>query len=295
MSDNLTGKLKLGLPAGSLQESAGRLFRQAGYNISFSSRSYHPVIDDEEIECTLIRAQEMARYVEKGVLDVGLTGKDWIVENNADVVEIVELVFSKQSRRPVRWVLAVPETSPIQKVEDLEGKRIATEAVNLTRQFLAEHGVKAHVEFSWGATEVKPPELVDAIVEVTETGSSLRANKLKILDVVMQSTPRFIANNQSYQESWKKSKIDDLAMMLSGAMAAEGRVGLMMNVRKDKLPEAVAILPSLQNPTVSPLADKEWVAINTIIEEDIVRNIVPSLKSIGVKGIVEYPLNKIIE
>ena len=295
MSDNLTGKLKLGLPAGSLQESAGRLFRQAGYNISFSSRSYHPVIDDEEIECTLIRAQEMARYVEKGVLDVGLTGKDWIVENNADVVEIVELVFSKQSRRPVRWVLAVPETSPIQKVEDLEGKRIATEAVNLTRQFLAEHGVKAHVEFSWGATEVKPPELVDAIVEVTETGSSLRANKLKILDVVMQSTPRFIANNQSYQESWKKSKIDDLAMMLSGAMAAEGRVGLMMNVRKDKLSEAVAILPSLQNPTVSPLADKEWVAINTIIEEDLVRNIVPPLKSIGVKGIVEYPLNKIIE
>ena len=287
MSDNLTGKLKLGLPAGSLQESAGRLFRQAGYNISFSSRSYHPVIDDEEIECTLIRAQEMARYVEKGVLDVGLTGKDWIVENNADVVEIVELVFSKQSRRPVRWVLAVPETSPIQKVEDLEGKRIATEAVNLTRQFLAEHGVKAHVEFSWGATEVKPPELVDAIVEVTETGSSLRANKLKILDVVMQSTPRFIANNQSYQESWKKSKIDDLAMMLSGAMAAEGRVGLMMNVRKDKLPEAVAILPSLQNPTVSPLADEEWVAINTIIEEDIVRNIVPPLKSIGVNGIVE--------
>ena len=295
MSDNLTGKLKLGLPAGSLQESAGRLFRQAGYNISFSSRSYHPVIDDEEIECTLIRAQEMARYVEKGVLDVGLTGKDWIVENNADVVEIVELVFSKQSRRPVRWVLAVPETSPIQKVEDLEGKRIATEAVNLTRQFLAEHGVEAHVEFSWGATEVKPPELVDAIVEVTETGSSLRANKLKILDVVMQSTPRFIANNQSYQESWKKSKIDDLAMMLSGAMAAEGRVGLMMNVRKDKLSEAVAILPSLQNPTVSPLADKEWVAINTIIEEDLVRNIVPPLKSIGVKGIVEYPLNKIIE
>lgn len=295
MSDNLTGKLKLGLPAGSLQESAGRLFRQAGYNISFSSRSYHPVIDDEEIECTLIRAQEMARYVEKGVLDVGLTGKDWIVENNADVVEIVELVFSKQSRRPVRWVLAVPETSPIQKVEDLEGKRIATEAVNLTRQFLAEHGVEAHVEFSWGATEVKPPELVDAIVEVTETGSSLRANNLKILDVVMQSTPRFIANNQSYQESWKKSKIDDLAMMLSGAMAAEGRVGLMMNVRKDKLSEAVAILPSLQNPTVSPLADKEWVAINTIIEEDVVRNIVPPLKSIGVQGIVEYPLNKIIE
>lgn len=295
MSDNLTGKLKLGLPAGSLQESAGRLFRQAGYNISFSSRSYHPVINDEEIECTLIRAQEMARYVEKGVLDVGLTGKDWIVENNADVLEIVELVFSKQSRRPVRWVLAVPETSPIQKVEDLAGKRIATEAVNLTRQFLAKQGVEAHVEFSWGATEVKPPELVDAIVEVTETGSSLRANNLKILDVVMQSTPRFIANNQSYQESWKKSKIDDLAMMLSGAMAAEGRVGLMMNVRKDKLSEAVAILPSLQNPTVSPLADNEWVAINTIVEEDIVRNIVPPLKSIGVQGIVEYPLNKIIE
>ena len=295
MSDNLTGKLKLGLPAGSLQESAGRLFRQAGYNISFSSRSYHPVIDDEEIECTLIRAQEMARYVEKGVLDVGLTGKDWIVENNADVLEIVELVFSKQSRRPVRWVLAVPETSPIQKVEDLAGKRIATEAVNLTRQFLAKHGVEAHVEFSWGATEVKPPELVDAIVEVTETGSSLRANNQKIQDVVMQSTPRFIANNQSYQESWKKSKIDDLAMMLSGAMAAEGRVGLMMNVRKAKLSEAVAILPSLQNPTVSPLADNEWVAINTIVEEDIVRNIVPSLKSIGVQGIVEYPLNKIID
>ncbi|MBI3463057.1 MAG: ATP phosphoribosyltransferase, partial [Planctomycetes bacterium] len=223
--------LKLGLPAGSLQEAAGQLFRRAGYNIVFGSRSYHPAIDDPEIQCTLIRAQEMARYVEQGALDVGLTGRDWILENEADVTEVAELVFSKQSRRPVRWVLAVPNDSPIHSVRDLAGKRVATELVNLTRKFLARHGVEAKVEFSWGATEVKPPELADAVVEATETGSSLRANNLRIVEVVLESTPRLIANRTAYLDLWKKQKIDDMALMLTGAMAADGKVGLMMNVR----------------------------------------------------------------
>ena len=287
--------LKLGIPAGSLQEATAELFRGAGYKISFASRSYYPTVDDEELECLLIRAQEMARYVENGVLDAGLTGRDWVVETGADVHEVAELVFSKTSRRPVRWVLCVPETSPIKTVKDLEGKRIATEAVGLTTQYLDRHGVKAKVEFSWGATEVKAPKLVDAIVEVTETGSSLRANNLRIVNEVLTSTTRFIANHQSYGDPWKRQKIDDIAMMLRGAMAAEGKVGLMMNVRRDKLSDVLGLLPALQNPTVSDLSDRDWVAVNTILDETVVRHIIPRLKTAGARGIVEYPLNKIID
>ena len=287
--------LKLGIPAGSLQEATADLFRRAGYRITFSSRSYYPTIDDEEVECLLIRAQEMARYVADGALDAGLTGHDWIMETGADVREVAELVFSKVSRRPVRWVLCVPEDSPVKTVKDLQGKRIATEAVGLTTRYLAEHGVTAKVEFSWGATEVKPPKLADAIVEVTETGSSLRANDLRIVDEVLQSTTRFIANHQAYAEPWKKSKIDDIVLMLQGAMAAEGKVGLMMNVPRAKLPRILALLPALQNPTVSDLADKDWVDVNTILDESVVRHIIPRLKTAGARGIVEYPLSKIIE
>ncbi len=287
--------LKLGIPAGSLQEATGELFRRAGFKIRFSSRSYYPTIDDEEIECLLIRAQEMARYVEDGLLDAGLTGHDWIMENGSDVHEVAELVFSKVSRRPVRWVLCVPEDSPIKTVKDLQGKRIATEAVGLTTRFLEKHGVEALVEFSWGATEVKPPKLADAIVEVTETGSSLRANNLRIVDEVLQSTTRFIANHQAYTDTWKKQKIDDIALMLHGAMAAEGKVGLMMNVPQKGLRQVLTLLPALQQPTVSDLADKDWVAINTILDESIVRHIIPRLKSAGARGIVEYPLNKVID
>src|SRR3954447_15531615 len=250
-------KLKLGIPAGSLQEATGKLFARAGYNITFASRSYYPSIDDPEIHCTLIRAQEMARYVQDGSLDCGLTGKDWIEENEADVHEVAELIFSKVRRRPVRWVLAVPTDSPIQGVKDLEGKRIATEVVNLTRRWLARHGVTAHVEFSWGATEVKPPRLADAIVEVTETGSSLKANNLRIVCDLMSSTTRFIANHAAYADPWKKEKIDDLVLMLRGAMAAEGKVGLMMNVRTADLESVVKILPALQTPTVSSLSDRD--------------------------------------
>ena len=287
--------LKLGVPAGSLQEATAELFRRAGYRISFSSRSYYPTIDDDQIECLLIRAQEMARYVEDGVLDAGLTGHDWIVETGADVEEVAELVFSKVSRRPVRWVLCVPEDSPIMSIEDLEGKRIATEAVGLTTRYLADHGVSARVEFSWGATEVKPPKLADAIVEVTETGSSLRANNLRIVAEVLQSTPRFIANHQAYADPWKRQKIDDIALMLQGAMAAEDKVGLMMNVPREKLPKVLALLPALQKPTVSDLADQNWVAVTTILDESVVRHIIPRLKSAGACGLVEYPLNKVIE
>jgi ATP phosphoribosyltransferase len=287
--------LKLGIPAGSLQEATAQLFRKAGYNLTYASRSYYPTIDDPEIQCTLIRAQEMPRYVEDGSLDCGLTGYDWIQENDAKVYEVAELVFSKVSRKPVRWVLAVPNDSPIQGVKDLQGKRIATEVVNLTRRWLASHGVEAHVEFSWGATEVKPPRLADAIVEVTETGSSLRANNLRIVCDILQSTTRFIANDKSYADPWKRQKIDDLVLMLQGAMAAEGKVGLMMNVRRTDLPAVVQILPALQNPTISSLSDPEWVAVNTIIDENTVRHIVPQLKQAGARGIVEYPLNKIID
>jgi ATP phosphoribosyltransferase len=287
--------LKLGIPAGSLQEATGELFRRAGYKITFASRSYYPSIDDPEIQCTLIRAQEMPRYVQDGSLDCGLTGYDWVLENDAKVKEVAELVFSKVSRRPVRWVLAVPNDSPVREVKDLQGKRIATEVVNLTRRWLAQHGVQAQVEFSWGATEVKPPRLADAIVEVTETGSSLRANNLRIVCDLLQSTTRFIANEQAYADPWKRQKMDDMVLMLQGAMAAEGKVGLMMNVRTADLAAVVGILPALQKPTISSLSDPAWVAVNTIIDEDVVRHIVPQLKQAGARGIVEYPLSKIID
>jgi ATP phosphoribosyltransferase len=287
--------LKLGIPAGSLQEATARLFARAGYQITYASRSYYPSIDDPEIQCTLIRAQEMPRYVEDGSLDCGLTGYDWILENDAKVKEVAELVFSKVSRRPVKWVLAVPNDSPVRTVKDLQGKRIATEVVNLTRRWLARHGVTAQVEFSWGATEVKPPRLADAIVEVTETGSSLRANNLRIVDELLQSTTRFIANERAYQDPWKRQKMDDLVLMLQGAMAAEGKVGLMMNVQKKDLPAVLQILPALQKPTVSSLSDPDWVAVNTILDESVVRHIVPQLKQAGARGIVEYPLNKVID
>src|SRR5229473_6181011 len=287
--------LRLGIPAGSLQEATGELFRKAGYKITFASRSYYPAIDDPEMHCTLIRAQEMPRYVQDGSLDCGLTGYDWILENDAKVMELAELVFSKVSKRPVRWVLAVPNDSPVQTVKDLQGKRIATEVVNLTRRWLAQHGVEAQVEFSWGATEVKPPRLADAIVEVTETGSSLRANNLRIVCDLMQSTTRFIANSKAAGDPWKRQKMDDLILMLQGAMAAEGKVGLMMNVKRDDLAAVLKILPALKNPTISSLSDANFVAVNTIIEEDTVRHIVPQLKAAGASGIVEYPLSKIIE
>jgi ATP phosphoribosyltransferase len=291
----MTQVLKLGIPAGSLQEATGELFRKAGYKITFGSRSYYPGIDDPEISCTLLRAQEMARYVQDGSLDCGLTGLDWIQENDADVHEVAELIFSKVSRRPVRWVLAVPNDSPIQSVQDLQGKRIATEVVNLTRRWLAGHGVTAQVEFSWGATEVKPPRLADAIVEVTETGSSLKANNLRIVCDLLQSTTRFIACHAAYADPWKRAKIDDIVLMIQGALAAEGRVGLMLNVSKADLPGVLALLPALQNPTISALSDPEWVAVNTIIDENTVRHIVPRLKQAGGRGIVEYPLSKIID
>jgi ATP phosphoribosyltransferase len=287
--------LKLGIPAGSLQEATAELFRKAGYKITYASRSYYPAIDDPEIQCTLLRAQEMPRYVQDGSLDCGLTGYDWVLENDAQVKEVAELVFSKVSKRPVRWVLAVPNDSPVRDVKDLQGKRIATEVVNLTRRWLAERGVTAHVEFSWGATEVKPPRLADAIVEVTETGSSLRANNLRIVTELLQSTTRFIANERSYADAWKRQKMDDLVLMLQGAMAAEGKVGLMMNVPAAQLEAVLSILPALQKPTVSSLSDKTWVAVNTIIDENVVRHIVPQLKQAGARGIVEYPLSKIID
>lgn len=287
--------LKLGLPAGSLQEATAELFRKAGYKITFASRNYYPSIDDPEIHCTLIRAQEMARYVQDGSLDCGLTGYDWIVENDAKVEELAELVFSKVSRRPVRWVLAVPNDSPVREPKDLQGKRIATEVVNITRKWLASHGVTANVEFSWGATEVKPPKLADAIVEVTETGSSLRANNLRIVADLLKSTTRFIANPAAAADPWKRQKMDDLVLMLRGAMAAEGKVGLMMNVRKADQAAVLAVLPALQKPTISALSDPEWVDVMTIIDEDTVRHIIPKLKAAGARGIVEYPLTKIID
>jgi ATP phosphoribosyltransferase len=270
------------------------MFRNAGFEITIRPRSYFPDIDDEEIECMLIRAQEMARYVSDGILDVGLTGKDWIIESKVDVVEVEDLVYAKQSTTPVRWVLAVPEDSPIQSVKDLEGKRIATEAVGLTQEYLRKHGVNASVEFSWGATEVKPPRLADAIVEITETGSSLRANNLRIVDTVLVSTTKLIANKEAWQDTWKKKKIENIAMLLKGALNAKGKVGLKMNVAEKDLKKILDILPALHNPTVSQLSEKDWVAVETIIDEKIVRDIIPQLKQRGAEGIVEYPLNKII-
>ena len=291
----MSQQLRLGIPAGSLQEATAELFRKAGYKITFLSRSYYPAIDDPEIHCTLIRAQEMPRYVQDGSLDCGLTGYDWVLENDAHVVELAELVFSKVSKRPVRWVLAVPNDSPIKGAKDLQGKRIATELVGVVTRWLAGHGVTAQVEYSYGATEVKPPRFADAIVDVTETGSSLRANNLRIVAELHQSTTRFIANERAYEDPWKKQKMDDLVLMLQGAMAAEGKVGLMMNVQKKDLPAVLKILPALQTPTISSLSDPEWVDVNTIIDENTVRHIVPQLKQAGARGIVEYPLNKIID
>jgi ATP phosphoribosyltransferase len=292
MSSNI---LKLGIPKGSLEDATVTLFAKAGYNIKIKSRSYFPSIDDDEIECMLIRAQEIARYVENGVIDAGLTGKDWIQENRADVVEIADLVYSKASSRPVRWVLAVPNESPIQSIKDLQGKRIATEAVNMTVDYLKKHGVTADVEFSWGATEVKPPKLVDAIVEITETGSSLKANNLRIVETLMESNTKFIMNKEASNDSWKKQKVDRLVLMLKSAMTANGQVCLMMNVPKNKLQEVVKILPEGKKPTIAELTDPNWVDLTVVLEERLVREIAPDLKTIGVEDIVEYSINKIIQ
>jgi ATP phosphoribosyltransferase len=287
-------KLKLGIPKGSLENATIDLFRRAGYNITTSSRSYFPAIDDPEIECMLIRAQEMARYVEDGILDAGLTGRDWIEESEADICPVADLIYAKQSFGKVRWVLAVPEASGFQSVKDLEGKIIATELVATTKRYLAAHGVRAKVEFSWGATEVKPPVLADAIVEVTETGSSLRANKLKIIDTLLESNTQLIANKTSWQDEWKRLKLEDIKMLLEGAISALGKVGLMLNVHKDQLDDVLSVLPALKRPTISHLSDEEWLAVNTILDESTVRTIIPRLKKAGAQGIVEYPLNKIV-
>jgi len=287
-------KLRIALPKGSLQESTLTLFQRAGFHFSVSSRSYFPAADDDELEGMLIRAQEVARYVEEGVFDAGLTGKDWIMENRADVLEVADLCYSKQSMRPCRWVLAVPESSPIRAPRDLQGKRIATEAVELTRAYLEKHGVEAHVEFSWGATEVKAPELVDAIVEITETGSSLRANKLRVVDVILETTPRLIANQESYRDPWKKQKIDSIALLLKGAIEAEGRVGLKLNCPESNLEEIIGVLPAMKNPTISKLSLQGWVAVETILHESEVRTIIPALKRAGASDLIEYPLNKVI-
>lgn len=287
--------LRLAIPAGSLQEATVALFRRAGYNLSVESRSYNPTLDDPEIVCTLIRAQEIPRYVQDGLMDAGLTGYDQIQENEADLVEVEELEYSKRSERPYRWVVAVPSDSPIDSLPDLEGKRIASELPNVTRRHLEKHGITALVEFSWGATEAKPPLLADAVVEGTETGSSLRANNLRAIDTLLESTPRFVASHPAWEDPWKRHKIEDIVLMLKGAMAATGKVGLMMNVRRSALEDVVAILPALQQPTISSLADEAWVALNTVIEESVVHQILPKLKQAGAEGIVEYPLNKIIE
>lgn len=287
-------KIKLGVPKGSLQEATVQLFKKAGFNIGIDERSYFPTIDDEEIECMLIRAQEMARYVEDGVLDFGLTGMDWVIENDADVVKVADLIYSKRGLGKVKWVLAAPFDSGISSVRDLEGKKIATEAVNLTKKYLKKNKVNAEVEFSWGATEVKPPRLADAIVEITETGSSLRANNLKIIDVIMESNTVLIANKKAWKDVNTRKKIEEIALLLQGAIEAEGKVGLMMNVKKDDLDNVLKILPALQKPTISELSDKNWVDINTIIDEKVVRELIPRLKNAGAQGIVEYPLNKVI-
>lgn len=287
--------LKLGIPAGSLKEATRELFERAGYVISFPSRSYFPSIDDDEIDCLMVRAQEMARYVEQGVLDAGITGHDWVVETGADVQELCELRFSKVSRRPVRWVLCVPNDSSVKSVADLAGKRIATEAVRVTEAYLERNSVTAQVEFSWGATEAKPPRLADAIVEVTETGGSIRANNLRIVDEVLTSTPRLIANHATMDDPWKVTKLDNIALMLRSCLAAEGKVGLMLNTRQDDLKAVTALLPALQTPTVSTLSDEGWVAVNTIVDETTVRSLIPRLKAAGARGIVEYAINKIID
>jgi ATP phosphoribosyltransferase len=287
-------KLKLGIPKGSLENATVELFRRAGFQITINSRSYFPAIDDPEVECMLIRAQEMARYVEDGVLDAGLTGRDWVEESEAKVQTVADLIYAKQSFGKVRWVLAVPEASPFHSVKDLNGKIIATELVSATKRYLASHGVTAKVEFSWGATEVKPPELADAIVEVTETGSSLRANKLRIIETVLESNTQLIANLDAWKDSGKRRKLEDMKMLLEGAINALNKVGLMMNVEKKNLEAVLAVLPALKNPTISHLSDEKWLAVNTILDESTVRSILPRLKEAGAQGIVEYPLNKIV-
>ena len=286
--------LILGLPKGSLQDATFNMMRKAGFNLQVGSRSYIPSVDDPDLQCRLIRAQEISRYVELGVLDAGITGFDWIYENNSDVVEVAELLYAKQGLRPVRWVVAVPNDSPILSVQDLNGKRIATEAVGLTRRYLEKHGVQAEVEFSWGATEVKAPELVDAIVELTETGSSLRANNLRILDVVLVSTTRLIANKQAWKDPAKRAKVEQIALLLAGALAAESRVLLKMNVPAASLKAVTAQLPSLHAPTVSALNESGWHAVESVVEERVVREIVPLLRKAGAEGIIELPLNKVV-
>jgi len=286
--------LRLGLPKGSLQESTLKLFRKAGYNISVDSRSYYPVFDDAEIEALLIRAQEMARYVDDGVLDAGLTGKDWILEQGADVHEVAELNYAKGGLRPVKWVIAVPNDSKIKKLRDLNGKRIATELVGFTKKYLKSRGIRAEVDFSWGATEVKPPYLADAIVELTETGSSLRANNLRILETVLVSSTRFIANKKSWKDKWKRQKMENVVLLLKGALAAEEKVGLKMNVPDRSMKRVMTLLSAMHSPTISPLSDRGWYALEVVIDERTVRDIIPKLKSVGASGIIEYPLNKVI-
>jgi ATP phosphoribosyltransferase len=287
-------KLKLGVPKGSLENATIELFRRAGFRITAAPRSYFPAVDDPELECMLVRAQEMARYVEDGALDCGLTGRDWVIENQADVHAVTDLVYAKQSFGRVRWVLAVPEASPVRSAEDLRGRIVATELVGVTKRWLAERGVEAKVEFSWGATEAKLPELADAIVEVTETGSSLRANKLRVVDTVLESTTQFIANKASWADAAKRRKMEDVVMLLNGAITALDKVGLMLNVEVAHLDDVLAVLPALRKPTISNLSDEGWLAVNTILDETVVRQIIPRLKEAGAQGIVEYPLNKIV-
>ncbi len=286
--------LRLGLPKGSLQESTLKLFKKAGYNITVDSRSYYPLFDDAEIEALLIRAQEMARYVDDGVLDAGLTGKDWILEQGADVHEVAELNYAKGGLRPVNWVVAVPNDSKIKSIKDLQGKRVATELVGFTKKYLKSKGVKAEVDFSWGATEVKPPYLADAIVELTETGSSLRANNLRIIDTILQSSTRFIANQKAWKDTWRRRKMENIVLLLRGALAAEEKVGLKMNVPERSLKRALTLLSSMHSPTISQLSDAGWFALEVITDEKIVRDLIPKLRSVGAEGIIEYPLNKVI-
>ncbi len=287
-------KIRLGIPKGSLQDATISLFAAAGFKIYANGRSYYPSTDDPELECMLIRAQEMARYVEHGALDAGLTGLDWVQETGLEVVNVADLIYAKQSRGKVRWVLAVPEESPVKRAEDLDGKIIATELVEVTKRYFDSKGVKVRVDFSWGATEVKPPMLADAIVEVTETGSSLKANRLRIVDTVLESNTQLIANKNAYADPGKRQKIDNIALMLMGAIAAQGRVGLMLNVEKANLQKVLDVLPALNSPTISELRNSEWVAVNTILEETVVRDVIPRLKASGGTGIVEYPLNKVV-
>ncbi|MGH0031015.1 MAG: ATP phosphoribosyltransferase [Myxococcota bacterium] len=288
-------RLRIGLPKGSLQQTTEKLFKLAGYDLRIAERSYYPDIDDPEIECILIRAQEMARYVQQGVLDAGITGIDWTLENRAKVKELADLRAPWPNYNPVRWIVAVKEGSPIKKPKDLAGKRIATEVINLTKRYLKQHGVSANIEFSWGTTEVKPPVLADAIVDVTETGSSLRANNLRVIDTVLESTPRFIANRDSHADDWKRQKMERVVLLLEGAIAAADKVGLMMNVPKGRLDRILELLPALGTPTISTLADDRWVAINTVIAESVVTELLPRLRETGARGIVEYPLNKIVD